>query len=100
MAKKTTLNEIGEMLQHLVRASGDYATKDDLKAFATKEDVAALDSKLTSRIDKLDVSIYRELDTIKEQLENVSGFGKEIDHALERTAAIEKHLGINKKIPA
>jgi hypothetical protein len=30
----------------------------------------------------------------------VSGFRKEIDHALERVAAIEKHLGIDKKIAA
>jgi hypothetical protein len=36
----------------------------------------------------------------KEQLKNVAGFGKEIDHALERIAAIEKHLGISKKIAA
>ena len=97
MAKKTTLNEIGEMLTHVVE---HMLTKEDGEKFATKEDVAALDSKLTGRIDKLDVSIHRELDTIKEQLENVSGFGKEIDHALERTAAIEKHLGINKNVAA
>jgi FAD/FMN-containing dehydrogenase len=34
------------------------------------------------------------------QLEDVSGFGKEIDHALERIAAIEKHLGIENKLAA
>jgi hypothetical protein len=32
--------------------------------------------------------------------ENVIGFQKEIDHALERIAAIEKHLGLDKKIAA
>jgi hypothetical protein len=31
-------------------------------------------------------------------LENVSGFRKEIDHALERIAAIEKNLGFDKKL--
>jgi len=35
-----------------------------------------------------------------ENVENVSGFRKEIDHALERIASIEKHLGIEKKIAA
>ena len=36
----------------------------------------------------------------REKVENVAAFQKEIDHALERIAAIEKHLGINKKIAA
>jgi hypothetical protein len=36
----------------------------------------------------------------KDILEVVIGYRKEIDHALERIAAIEKHLGINKKIAA
>ena len=52
------------------------------------------------KIDKLDISIHRELESIKQELQNVSGFGREIDHALERIAAIEKHLGIEKKIAA
>ena len=48
----------------------------------------------------LERSLSRELDDIKKQVANVAGFGKEIDHALERIAAIEKHLGLNKKIAA
>jgi hypothetical protein len=49
---------------------------------------------------EFDLSIHRELEAIKEQLKNVAGFGNEIDHALERISAIEKHLGISKKIAA
>ena len=45
-------------------------------------------------------SIRRDLDDLREKVENVSGFQKEIDHALERIAAIEKHLGLDKKIAA
>jgi peptidoglycan hydrolase CwlO-like protein len=45
-------------------------------------------------------SIRDELDDLQEKFDNVSGFRKEIDHALERIAAIEKHLGITKKIAA
>jgi hypothetical protein len=37
---------------------------------------------------------------LRENVENVSGFQKEIDHALERIAAIEKYLGIEKEIAA
>jgi hypothetical protein len=44
--------------------------------------------------------IRDELDDLSEAFGNVSGFRKEIDHALERIAAIEKHFGIDKKIAA
>jgi hypothetical protein len=45
-------------------------------------------------------SIREELDELADKLKNVSGFRKEIDHALERLAAIECHLGITKNIAA
>jgi predicted component of type VI protein secretion system len=38
--------------------------------------------------------IRRELDDLREKVDNVSGFREEIDHALERIAAIEKHIGL------
>jgi predicted RNase H-like nuclease (RuvC/YqgF family) len=63
-------------------------------------DITQLEEKLVNKMDKLDISIHRELDDIKQQIENKSGYGKEIDHALERIAAIEKDFGINKKIAA
>jgi hypothetical protein len=37
-------------------------------------------------------SMMAELDEIKEQLGNVTGFRKEIDHALGRIAVIEKKI--------
>ena len=103
--KKTELQELSEFIRdHMatkaditelrIELKGDFAgiRKDML----TKDNLAKLDVK----IDRLDLSIHRELESIKEQLKNVAGFGKEIDHALERIAAIEKHLGIDKKIAA
>jgi archaellum component FlaC len=41
-----------------------------------------------------------ELDDLREKVENMLGYRKEIDHALGRIAAIEKRLGIDKKITA
>jgi hypothetical protein len=41
-----------------------------------------------------------ELDALHDKVENMLGYRKEIDHALGRIAAIEKHLGIDKKIAA
>ena len=86
-AKETTLKELGEMLAHVV------------KHMATKEDIANVVVQLTS-VERELKSIRRDLDDLREKVENVTGFQKEIDHALERIAAIEKHLGINKKIAA
>jgi hypothetical protein len=77
MTKKTTLKELGEMLGHVVKY---MATKDDIadlrREMATKDDINRLDTKMTK---------FEE---------------REIDHALERIAAIEKHLGLDKKIAA
>ena len=86
-SKETTLKELGEMLAHVV------------EHMATKEDIAALAGQLTSMEGELK-AICRELNDLSKKVENVSGFRKEIDHALGRIAAIEKHLGINKKIAA
>ena len=86
-AKETRLKELGEMLGYVV------------EHMATKEDIANLAEQLTS-VERELKSIRRDLDDLREKVENVIGFQKEIDHALERIAAIEKHLGINKKIAA
>jgi chromosome segregation ATPase len=45
-------------------------------------------------------SIRTELDDLREKVDNITGYRKEIDHALERVAAMEKHLRIDKKIAA
>ena len=66
------------------------ATRDDVRAIV-RDELAPIRSELKS--------IRRDLDDLREKVENVIG-QKEIDHALERIAAIERHLGINKKIAA
>ena len=104
-AKETTLKEMGEMLTHVIN---HMATKDDIASvkdeIATtkkelKGDIAAIGEQVTG-IEREVKAIRRDLDDLRDKVENVSGFRKEIDHALERIAAIEKHLGVNKKIAA
>jgi ABC-type transporter Mla subunit MlaD len=87
--------------EDITEIKSTMATKADLAALKTelKGDIAALGEQLTS-IEATLKSIRKELNDLQEKFENVSGFRKEIDHALERIAAIEKHLGINKKIAA
>ena len=99
-AKETTLKEVGEMLAHVVE---HMATKDDLKGFATKEDLKAFREETTENFRALRAEladIRRELDDLRSRVVNVTGYRKEIDYALERIAAIEKHLGIEKRIAA
>jgi DNA helicase HerA-like ATPase len=68
------------------------------------KDERRIDSRLTShdqRFDNIDRelhSIRTELDDLHEKVGNITGYRKEIDHALERIAAIEQHLRINKGI--
>lgn len=84
---ETTLKELGEMLMHVV----DH--------MATKDDIATLAGQLTSMERELK-AIRGGLDDLREKVENASGFRREIDHALERIATIEKHHGVNRKIAA
>jgi hypothetical protein len=95
-AKKTTLNELGDMLTHVV------------KHMATKDDLAAVESRLDRRIDKLDAKIdsvefklAAKIDRLDTRLNKFEE--NEIDKRLQlevRVSHIEKHLGIDKKISA
>ena len=95
-AKETTLNELGEMLALVVE---HMATKEDLKSLATKADLAALAEQVAG-IERDLKSLRRDLNDLAEKVDNISGYRKEIDHAFERIAAIEKHLGIARKMTA
>jgi Mg2+ and Co2+ transporter CorA len=112
MAKKTTLHELGEMIRHLVKASADFATKDDLKDLATKDHVRAIVreeiGELVPGIVALELKPMREqlndiekrLDTLDDNYKNLKGVTKEIDEIRAEVRAIQKHLGIEKKIAA
>jgi len=69
----------------------------------TKEEGAELRAELHTFRDEMRAelsSIRRDLNELTEKVDNITGYRKEIDHALERIAAIEKRLGINKRIAA
>lgn len=103
MTKETTIQELGDMLSHVVE---HMATKEDIadirnemaSGFADvrremtvgfgelKDDIAGIRSELAD--------IKQRLEIIEDAVGNLAGYGKEIDYALERIAAIERHLGI------
>jgi chromosome segregation ATPase len=114
-ANEITLEELGEMLTHVV---DHMATKEDVadirsemgdirseigdirNTMATKDDVRAIVRDELKSVRSELKEIRDEFDDLSEKVENVSGFRKEIDHALERIAAIERQLGITKKTAA
>jgi chromosome segregation ATPase len=106
-AKEATLKEVGEMLTHVVEHMAMKEDIADIRAeMATKQDIGRIDTQLEKievRLTSIESelgAIRRDLDDLAERFENVSGYRKEIDHALERIAAIEKHLGMEKRIAA
>jgi hypothetical protein len=109
MAKETTLTEIGETLAFIVER---MATKDDLKNFATKDDVRKIVrheiGELVPGIVALELKPVREqlkqiedhLDTLDEQYANLKGVTKEIDDLRHELRTIKKHLGLSTEIAA
>ena len=103
--KETTLKEVGEMLAHVVE---HMATKDELaetnkelKSFRQEFNDFRDETRQNFREIQAELAdIRRDLDDLRSRVANIIGYGKEIDHALERMAAIEKHLGIENKIAA
>ena len=106
--KKVTLEDVGEQLAHIVGAIGELPTKEDHARLETKVDV--LDGRMDKLDGRMDIltaqatnieselrSIRYDLRTLRDKVENIEGYRVEIDHALERIAAIEKHLGMHNK---
>jgi hypothetical protein len=84
MTKKTTLNELGEMLEFVV------------KRMATKDDIADVKSTLADHTKILN-DHTRDLAIIKKDL--TSNLDKRLQLEV-RVSHIEKHLGLDKKIAA
>jgi hypothetical protein len=103
-AKQTTVEELGGMLAYVI---DHMATRGDIgdlgEQIASMQKVMATKDGLGQEVNSIRAelkSIGRDLDGLQDKVENIVGFGKEIDHALGRIAAIERHLGIDKKIAA
>lgn len=100
MSRDTNTNDI---LDSLVFIKDHMLTKDE---GATKDDVRALDRRFDSLETQLAHikaelrDIRTRLESLEQQLASHAGYAKEIDHALERIARIEKHLGLEPKAAA
>jgi chromosome segregation ATPase len=106
LAKPTTFDSLAKLIKSTSASA-------DKKFSALAEDIADIKSMMATKVDVHAIvreelapiraelkSIRGDLNDLTETFENVSGYRKEIDHALDRIAAIEKHLGLDKKIVA
>jgi hypothetical protein len=96
-SKEVTLGELGAMLTHVVE---HMATKEDIAE--VKDDIANIAAAMATKNDLAQVfsdikAIRDDLDDLRDAVGNLTGFRKEIDHAFDRLAAIERHLGIENK---
>ena len=97
-AKKTTLEELGEMLSHIVK---HMATKEDLEKVDTNLVAFQTETAENFREVKAEIAdIRRVVEALQARVGNTEGYSKEIDHALARIARIEKHLGIEPRMAA
>ena len=96
VSKEVTLAELGAMLTHVV---DHMATKEDIAE--VKDDIANIGAAMATKNDLAQVfsdikAIRDDLDDLGDAVGNPTGFRKEIDHALDRIAAIERHLGMKR----
>jgi prefoldin subunit 5 len=74
-------------------------TKDDVRTIIREEVPGMIREELKPIHHELK-EINRRLDMLDEEYKNLKGVTKEIDEIRDQVRAIEKHLGINKKIAA
>jgi hypothetical protein len=99
-----------DILEALTFIKDRMATKEDVRDIIREEVPAMIDETIRRRVPPMiEVEealrpIYHELHAIRDALEDlrhrvkdITGYRKEIDYAFERIAAIEKHLGIDRK---
>ncbi len=97
-----------DILETLAFIKERIATKDDVRDIIREEVPpmieAAIQKTVPPLIEEALRPLYHELHAIRDDLEDLrqrlkdmAGYRKEIDYAFERTATIEKHLGIDRK---
>jgi hypothetical protein len=116
MAKPRSLDAKINALTHLVE-KGFAAVSSDISHRPTNSSVAGIvesyiahlptrkdmSTMFDERLQPLSAelrSIRKDLERLTETVDNITGLPKEIDHALERIAKIERHLGLNEEIAA
>lgn len=102
--------ELSELVEAINFIKDRMATKDDLLHVASKDDIGSTKDDIASLRDEVQqgfASVHSEVRDIRTRLDQIDaeirdhgGFAKEVDHLIQRVSAVEKHLGIQRKIAA
>ncbi len=92
---------ISDIVETLNIILAKMATKDDVEALRAEmhEQFVSVRADLRQLRDEVS-EIRSRLDAIEAELGDHRGYAKEIDHLLHRVAAIEQHLGIDRRAAA
>ena len=100
------LETVNFIKDHMVMKA-DAATKEDLKKFATRDEVRDIVREelepIHSRLSTIEAElrdIRDRLDLLEEQVGSMRGYAKEIDELRGRVRDIEQHLAIKKHVAA
>jgi hypothetical protein len=97
---KDILETVNFIKEHML-TKDEGATREDVRSIvgaSIEEHVPAIVRAETNDIRSELKEMHSDLEAVQSHVGNLSGFTKEIDHALARIAAIEKHLGIEHTI--
>src|SRR5712671_2415783 len=98
-----TTKDLLEAINFIKEKAEQLPTKDDVRDITReviRQEVPGMIREELKPIHHELKEINRRLDTLDEEYKNLKGVTKEIDEIREQVRAIEKHLGMNKKIAA
>ena len=95
---RDSLGEIADMVRHIKEAVEELPTREEFDEFRREMRLFREETGGNFRNVHQELrDIKTDLLSLREKVRDNSGFTKEIDHALQRIATIEKHLGIKPK---
>lgn len=99
---KDILDSLTFIKEHmLTREEG--VTKNDVQAIVREEISALVPGIVSLEVKEIRADlkeIRRDLDDLASKVDSMSGFAKEIDHALSRIGDVEQHLGLDRQLAA
>ena len=90
------------LIKDRMATKDEVLTKDDVRDIIREEVPPPIEAAIQKTVPSLiedaqRPAIREDLEDLRHRVKDMAGYRKEIDYAFERIAAIEKHLGIDRK---
>jgi hypothetical protein len=94
--------DIKDILETLTFIKDRMTTKEDIRDIIREEVPPLIEAAIQKTVpslieDALRPAIHEDLEDLRHRVKDMAGYREEIDYVFERIAAIEKHLGIDRK---